>query len=199
MRYLVPFLAALLAGPAHAEGPDGSFAIKGAGLQTCGAFLDSAQARNDDLSLYAGWIDGYVTAQNQHLPETFDLAPWQTTGTLVSLVGQICQQSDRDMRFIDAAGGVIRALLPQRLTETSNASGIDMGTSRTVVYDAVVQRAEEALAERGFDPGPADGTFDDATADALAAFQRDEGIPVTRLPDQQTLFALLLKGDAAPE
>ena len=198
-RLAILILAAGLAGPASAEAPDGQFAIKGAGLQTCGAFLDSAKARSEDLPLYAGWIDGYMTAQNQHLPETFDLVPWQTTGTLISLMQSVCAQGGRDMRFIDAVGGLVRTILPQRLTDVSEASGIDMGTSRTVVYNAVVQRVEEALAERELFEGTPDGTFDDATADALARFQRDAGVPVTRLPDQQTLFTLFLKSDAPAE
>ena len=199
MRHLILILAAVLASPAFAQGSDKQFAIKGAGLQTCGAFLDSADARSDDLSLYAGWIDGFISAQNQHLPETFDIAPWQTTGTLVSLVRSVCQQVGREARFMDAAVGMINALTPQRLTEPSEPTAIDMGTSRTVIYEAVVRQAEQALSDRGIDPGPVDGTFDDATSQALATFQRDRGIPVTSLPDQQTLFALLLQSDAAPE
>ena len=199
MRHLIVILAATLASSAVAESADGQFAIKGAGMQTCGAFLDSADARSEDLPLYAGWVDGFVSAQNQHLPETFDIAPWQTTGTLVSLIRSVCQQAGRETRFMDAAVGMINALTAQRLTETSETSTIDMGTNRTVIYDAVLMQAEQALSDRGIDPGPIDGTYDDATSQALAAFQRDQGIPVSSLPDQQTLFALLLKSDAAPE
>lgn len=52
---------------------------------------------------------------------------------------------------------------------------------------AAVQRA---LAELGYDPGPADGVMGPRTRQAIAAFQRDRGLPATGAVDGPTTAAL---------
>ncbi|GIL02428.1 MAG: hemagglutinin [Alphaproteobacteria bacterium] len=42
----------------------------------------------------------------------------------------------------------------------------------------LVRRAQQLLAERGFDPGPADGVMGRRTRDAIMDFQRNAGLPV---------------------
>jgi peptidoglycan hydrolase-like protein with peptidoglycan-binding domain len=42
-----------------------------------------------------------------------------------------------------------------------------------------VQQVQSLLAAQGYDPGPADGTVRRKTQDAVRAFQRKEGLPVT--------------------
>jgi peptidoglycan hydrolase-like protein with peptidoglycan-binding domain len=54
-------------------------------------------------------------------------------------------------------------------------------------------RMKARLIELGKLQGAADSTFDEATAQALTDFQMDRGLLVTGLPDQQTLFQLLMK------
>lgn len=50
-------------------------------------------------------------------------------------------------------------------------------------YDSAwISEMQGRLAQRGYDPGPATGTFGRATADAIAAFQRDQGLKETGLP-----------------
>lgn len=55
---------------------------------------------------------------------------------------------------------------------------------------AAVAAAQRALAALGYDPGPADGVLGPRTRAALAAFQRDRGLPATGLPDGPTRAAL---------
>jgi hypothetical protein len=47
-------------------------------------------------------------------------------------------------------------------------------TSGSLAADVQIE-----LARRGYDPGPADGVIGPQTRDAIADFQRDEGLPVT--------------------
>lgn len=53
---------------------------------------------------------------------------------------------------------------------------------------------EERLAGLGFDPGPTDGQFDDATRRAIRRFQNARGQPVTGYIDQAAIVALLAGG-----
>jgi S1-C subfamily serine protease len=53
-----------------------------------------------------------------------------------------------------------------------------------------VAAAQRALAALGYSPGPADGAMGPRTRQALAAFQRDQGLPVTGEPDRPTMAAL---------
>ena len=47
---------------------------------------------------------------------------------------------------------------------------------------AWISEMQNRLAQQGYSPGPATGTFGKATAGAIAAFQRDQGLAVTGLP-----------------
>lgn len=53
-----------------------------------------------------------------------------------------------------------------------------------------VAAAQRALAAIGYNPGSADGVMGPRTRQAIAAFQRDNGLPVTGEPDRPTMAAL---------
>ena len=59
-----------------------------------------------------------------------------------------------------------------------------------------VQRLQRALAERGFDPGPADGIWGPATRRALTAYEASIGNVADGYPDAATL-STLLDGDTS--
>jgi multidrug efflux pump subunit AcrA (membrane-fusion protein) len=55
-----------------------------------------------------------------------------------------------------------------------------------------VRQLEEALARLGFDPGPVDGVYDDATANAVSAWYEHSGFaPFTASPEQLTSIRAL--------
>ena len=64
------------------------------------------------------------------------------------------------------------------------ASGYDSSTVRSV---------QQALNDRGFSAGPADGQWGPATSDALRRFQLAAGLPATGTADSQTMVALGLR------
>jgi hypothetical protein len=61
---------------------------------------------------------------------------------------------------------------------------------------ASVREAQQALSQRGFDPGPADGAMGPRTRDAISAFQRQNNLPVTGRVDARTAEALNIQGSA---
>lgn len=59
-----------------------------------------------------------------------------------------------------------------------------------------VKAAQEALKEKGFDPGPADGMMGPRTRAALREFQKKEGIQTTGRLDAETMSKLGVSGQA---
>ncbi|GIX11844.1 serine protease [Elioraea sp.] len=103
-----------------------------------------------------------------------------------------------DLRLVLASGEVLdwtgvnicatrevffTAAVPGRPRATASAPAPADGQAGV----AAVQRALEAL---GYDPGPADGVLGPRTREAIAAFQRDRGLPTTGVPDRATVAAL---------
>lgn len=61
-----------------------------------------------------------------------------------------------------------------------------------------VKRLQQALAQRGFDPGPADGIWGPATRRALTEFEASVGAVADGYPDAAMLDALLGGNTSGP-
>ncbi|WP_340108834.1 peptidoglycan-binding domain-containing protein [Pikeienuella sp. HZG-20] len=194
-----PFAAAAAAafcifgGAAHAADADGAFAIKDAGAQTCGAFLKAWDEGNRDLAQYAGWLSGYLTGLNQFTDGAYDLAPWQSTETLLGMTRSACGQVPEETRFLDAFARLIQQMAPMALSASSKLEGVRRGGRGFAIYSAVLDAAKRRLAAEGFAPGPVEAEFDQTASDAFLAFQKARGLEETGLPDQKTLFELFMR------
>lgn len=73
------------------------------------------------------------------------------------------------------------------------------GPAVDAVYDPMVEAVQEALAERGFEPGKIDGAMGSRTRRALREFQRSVGLPPTAEIDTATMAALGLGPPATGE
>jgi peptidoglycan hydrolase-like protein with peptidoglycan-binding domain len=74
--------------------------------------------------------------------------------------------------------------------QTSTPSGqLDMEAVPNLNAEGIRQ-VQQALAKKGFDPGPIDGVLGPQTEQALRKFQDYYGIKVTGRIDNQTLYAL---------
>ncbi len=193
-------IAAVVAPPAPglAASKTGEYAVKGIGIDRCSSYVEAARAKSPLLDVFAGWIEGHLTATNRYRPDTFDIAPWQTTRLLMALLFAHCQNNP-DQRLFEAVQNLEEVLASSRLAERSEVVEIDAGENgKLAVYHEILKRAQQALIERGFLKGGADGRYGPKTRAALEAFQRSEGLRRTGLPDQETLFKLLLEKDIAP-
>ena len=139
--------------------------------------------------MMGGWIDGYLTARNQTDPETFTLAPWQSTDVLAGFLTDYCQKHP-EVAFLRAVMVMTEALRPHRLSEASERVEVTVGPFRQHFFREVLARMQHRLAETGHYAGPTAGEFDEATAQALRSFQREQEMDVSGFPDQRTLFRL---------
>lgn len=195
MRALLPCFLVLgllcAIAPGNAADAKGAYAIDGGGGATCKAFTDSRKADDTRAAgLFAGWVDGYLSAANQNSPDTFDLTPWQTTDLLLVLLGRYCESYPED-RFEIAVNTMRKALHAQRLVTRSETLLAGSKEKGVPIYREIMLRAQQSLKQQGVYPGALDGNYGQAMHTALNAFQEKNGIKVTGLPDQETLFRLL--------
>ena len=47
---------------------NGKFAVKGVGNASCETFRKAIENNESQKYLFAGWLNGYITGQNQHWP-----------------------------------------------------------------------------------------------------------------------------------
>lgn len=189
-------LAALVligaAGPGRAATEGGDFAVKGAGLTPCPRFIETLAEDSTDLLIIAGWVQGYVTSQNQTRSGTFDLMPWQDASWQLSQLKRFCEARP-EQRLIDAVAALLAYLERYSLSEAAELIRIrPPGDEPIGLFDATLKKAQQALKEQGHLDGPADGRWGPGTAEAFRSFQRARGLTVTGLPDQASLSLLLL-------
>jgi hypothetical protein len=184
-------VALLLAAPAAQAADDkGRFAVKGPGLVTCKQLLEPKAEREQEAAyFFGGWLLGFVTAQNQHLKDTYDLASWVGDESLYGMVRNHCSKRPDD-RLAEVALQLVRFLQPQRLSSESKLTVAQAGDKGVRLYEEVLRRAQEELKQQGHYRGVVDGLFGPGTQTAFEAYQQAKGIPVTGLPDQRTLFSM---------
>lgn len=167
----------------------GAFAIKYPGNQSCREFVAANRSSGAENALFLGWLNGYLTGFNRYKEETVDVAPWQGLRLLTGLLLNHCQQNP-SQTFLGAVDAMAAALFPNRLKANSELVTIE-GEGKTLqLYRSILMRVQQSLAELGYYGRQIDGQFDDATRSALRAYQQDKAVPVTGLPDQETLYQL---------
>lgn len=174
---------------AYAADDNGNFAIKGGGLQSCQALIKAFEGQTDDLKLYAGWIDGYLTGLNQFTDQTYDFAAWQTSDTLLGMTYSVCQEMPDETRMMDAFIEIVRLIQPGRIVTEDGMIALLHEGQGTAVYEKVLDSLKSRLQDLGYEPGINIG-FEKETAQAIALYQKDAGLPQSGLPDQQTLYNL---------
>lgn len=191
---LIAFLSAGNLGVANAADVEGQFAVEGAGSRQCKHYSHSLKNKDRDMYVYLGWLDGYVSGFNHLREDTFDITPWQTTEMLAILLDKICQQKP-DIAFFYGASQLIKELYPYRLTRQSTPIEIKDGEKGIFLYQETIIQMQNKLASMGHLRVHKSGEYDEATAAALSAFQKDRSMPVSGFPEQTTLFQLFFVPD----
>lgn len=182
-----------LATPGMAADTEGTYAVRGLGSLTC----DEVVARVDEaagqipLDLVA-WSDGALSASNRLLPDTHDLMPFRSPPDLSARLAVNVCRSFADITFDQAVNEVFALLGKIRLTGQEAEVSARIGEQEIQLAPSTLSYMTTALIVRGFLDDAEPGDYGPSTAEALIAFQAEQGLPQTGLPDQETLLRLLL-------
>lgn len=191
MKYgmLATCFVALISTHAAATDKKGGFAIKGVGNVPCHAYQKLVYEDDPQKYLFAGWLNGYITAQNQHLENTFDIASWEDIETLGNYLYHHCK-TNPDQSFYQAATLLVSSLYDNRIVQYEGAENLSSGKQGVMVYRQVIVRMQEALKNKGYFSGEADGKVSDSFTQAVSEFQNANGVQATQMFDQRLLHAL---------
>lgn len=172
-------------------GSSDSFAVEGAGRLDCAVFI---RARTDksspDYQRLIGFVEGYLSAANRYEPNTFDLTPWHNAAALDIILGSHCSQHTEDT-LVSVVQRIVTGLRPVRVAQFSPMVEVGDDRHRTFVYETILRRAQSELKLRGLYRGATDGTFTTELRDAFIAFQTNQSLTLTGVPDPATLWTLL--------
>ncbi|MFT5391957.1 MAG: hypothetical protein ACI8PT_002152 [Gammaproteobacteria bacterium] len=193
--------SALFPSIAVAADADGKFAVKGVARTHCKTFVKVWEERRETPQpyvLYAGWMDGYLSALNERTPGTYDITSFEATELLGNFVYANCKRAP-EQPFFNMMRGLVQALNGRRLPSQSPLVPIEGtvelsdGASRDVrinLYEETIRRAQNSLKLAGAYDGEVDGVYSDATRAAIKTYQADNGLRVSGMPDQFTLLRL---------
>lgn len=182
----------LCAAGAFAADDGGKFAMKGAGFLPCQVFTAEREKKSATYYLIGGWVEGYITAYNKHVADTYDITSFESLELLLSVMQKHCESHPKD-RLYPVLDAMLVTLNPDRLRRGSERVRIAEGKRKTVLYRETVRRIQAELSRRGLYKAAVDGRFTDETKSGIIAFQSDINFETTGFPDQATLWRLLRK------
>ena len=187
-------LSLIIANPAMSKSTkaaEAQYAVKGAGLASCEKFSAAHKQRSSDYFLYAGWLEGYLSGFNQNQAATYDIAPWQTLELMLGMLNAHCLKKPDDPYFT-AVNRLLSVMFPHRLESNDKLLKIKQGTKGQIIYQQTLVKVQAKLKEAGLYFQEPNGEYDQTSVDALINFQKSKKIPVTGMPDVNTLYALLM-------
>lgn len=170
----------------------GKFAVKGAGKRACSHFVQAAEQKGTDYYLYGGWLEGYLSSYNSHQVKNYDSTPWQTTELLLTLLQRHCAKNP-EVKFLSAVNGLLKTFYPIRLESENQLVKINVNGAETYFYKDILLRAKARLKKLGYITGDIMADFDKEDISAFEKYQKDIGVSITGMPDQNTLLSLFLK------
>ena len=176
----------------NAADEGGKFAIKGIGNSPCSQFLTETKANSKSVYLYVGWMNGYLTAQNQHMKNNFDLTSWENIHTLGDYLRNYCKKRPRDSFYI-AAASMVSGLHKDRVKEYSKTIKINENQDGIIIYESSLKKMQEKLKTLGLYKGEIDGEYGQKVEASVKEFQKRNKLDETGIPDQRTLHAILRK------
>lgn len=182
-------LSAFTSSLVYAADVDGVYSVEGIGVTGCASFIESVSQKNNKYYIYAGWLEGHLTAQNRLQNNTFDISPWQSTELLLKIIESICVKNP-ELKFYQVVDVIVAGLLKQKLDSASEFKNVGSLDNPLVLQAEVIKRIQQVLTNKGFNVGPIDGAYGGSSQAAMKSFQSSRGLGVTGLPDQISLFEL---------
>jgi len=187
--------SAMWSGSSQAADANKKYKIEGAGVMSCAQYLEARTKKTPMYYRLGGWLNGYMTAVNRYLPETYALASWQSVDLLLASVAAKCQE-DPKLSFHNVAQLLVGFLYASRLQENSPSLVAKRGEKKAIVYKSILMQAQQQLSDGGFYGGAINGEYDKETSEALLSYQGSKSLQKTGLPDQRTLGTMFAKKPA---
>lgn len=177
-----------------------TFVIKGAGIKKCSAFTALVDSKNDDVKLYAGWLEGYLTAINEQNSEIYDITEFQSTSFFLRQIYKYCEQNEAD-NFYTVAKSIVDAIRNRSVTHKSKLIFIKYKNNGLFIYDSVLIKAKKELARLGYllQHRANSSKIEAEEISSIKGFQKYKGIPVTGLPDEATLMELFYSNKSSSQ
>lgn len=169
----------------------GRFAIEGVGIVKCRDYVAALRGNSQQKFLFAGYIQGYLTARNELDKTVFDMTPWQDINTLGDYLVNYCE-ANPTVAFGGAVKGMLAGLYGQRLAEYSEPKKVKIGENEYILYQATIVRMQKRLAQLNFYKGKADGNYNAQTIAAVKAFQKANKMTADGTPSQITMHKLFM-------
>lgn len=179
-------LAATIVMPGISAAADmhGDFAVRGIGLEPCSRYVETRSAQSGLTLAARSWLNGYLTAYNQLVLDTYDVTAGTPLEELEARVAGYCEKNPgHTVAFaaIAVASGLDAGRVRSKPGEASATPRVEAGLAR---------RIQESLKAKGHYKGKVDGVDGPGTRSAIASFQRAQGLAVTQIPDAVTLARL---------
>lgn len=145
-----------------------------------GLFAEDARARLSELE-----------AQSRAAAEAADAADWERASATDTVQAYRRYLDARpEGAFAEQARARIDRIEGRGEREAAEAAA-RQAEQQLNLNDVTRLLVERRLAQLGLEPGPANGSFDDATRQAIRAFQRDRGLPATGYLTDQTVAQMI--------
>lgn len=170
-------LAALSQAAVHAADADGNFAIRGVGSQSCGAVVEALtraddQQRGEIVMTLSIWMGGYLTHANRVIADRFDAVPFVSDVDMLAIVVDRCEAAPEAL-FETAAHDILALLAPVGVPGMSEVAQL---ADSVALRSSTVRALQQALIDRGFLEGDADGLVGPMTRAAVQRFNAAQGI-----------------------
>lgn len=177
--------------PALAADSTGNYAVRGVGTMNCAQFVNAVDGNTPELRAFVSWMEGALTAINRLTPNTFDVVPFNSPGAVAAIVLRQCRERPT-MGFDAAVRATVDTLGRARVTTNSPWVEMTVGQNRVTLRAETIAALQARLQSLGLMTTPPDGRFSMATREAIKRFQQVRRLPVTELPDPDTVFLLLV-------
>ncbi|MFN3263190.1 MAG: peptidoglycan-binding domain-containing protein [Pikeienuella sp.] len=177
--------------PGRAADATGAYGARGAqGVMTCAQLQRVVAARGPELLALIAWIDGAVTGANMMLPNTFDLSPYRGSPVVQAMVIKRCGANPQSPVHA-VLYQVLNTLAPFRSQTDGPMVAMSANGSNMAIAESAMRQVQQQLIERGFLPTRrVDGRYTEPVRKALREFQQANRLPLTELPDPETLERL---------
>lgn len=188
---LILIFPCLIPGTVCAVDDNNLYAVDGIGALACQKYVEAKDRKLSSYLQFGGWIEGYFTASNKFLANTYDLSSWQTTETLATILYTECSKNPK-ASFVSVVDQLTYQLQHFSLKEKSTIITARYGKFTTKLPQKTLLDAQKKLVSLGYLHEEPNGKYNKNTAAALMTYQKQKNIPKTGLPDQYTLWNLLL-------